>query len=145
MDLDEPFHIMMKFCRSKNTNSYKMIKKCMEDRELIVSPKDICLGKDETHTKFVIYRTIMNEDLAVHPVYLKGCLIPDYKRVYFSRLRLLSHNLMSEKGRWNRTPANDHVCICNNVSVQDERHILFSCSMTQNIRGRFRRRLNLRR
>ena len=144
-DMEEPFHIMMEICKRKNTNSYKMIKKCIDDRVTdVLSPKDICLGKDDTHTKFVIYRTVMNEGLSVHPVYMKGCLVPDYKRVYFTRLRLLSHNLMSEKGRWSRTPANERVCQCNNFSVQDEQHILLVCPKTQNIRHKFAQKLHLR-
>ena len=104
------------------------------------------MGKDDSHTKFVIYRTLMNTNLsAVHPIYMRGCLVPDYKCVSFTRLRLTSHNLMSEKGRWSRTPSNERVCSCDKVSVQNESHILLMCPLTQNIRGLYMRKLNLHR
>ena len=123
IDMEEPVHIMMEICKRKNINSYKMIQNCLNND--IVSgmqPRDICLNKDESHTKFMIYRSVMNVDLSVHPVYRKGCSVPDYQRVAFSRLRLTSHSLISEKGRWSRTPSNKRVCPCDGRSVQDEHH-----------------------
>ena len=60
------------------------------------SPRDICLNKDDTHTKFVVYRSIMNEGLSLHPVYSKHCIVPDYQRVMFTRLRLTSHSHFRE-------------------------------------------------
>ena len=41
---------------------------------------------------------MMNYDFSVHPVYTKESRISDYQRVVFTRFRLTSHSLASEKG-----------------------------------------------
>lgn len=143
-DDQEPLNIMMEISRRHNTKSYRMIINSINDNDNSnISPRDICLGKDETHTKFVIYRSIMNPNLSVHPVYLKGSLVPDYLRISFTRLRLTSHNLQSEKGRWSRTPPNRRVCSCDRISVQDEHHALLKCPRTHDIRRRYNNMLSL--
>ena len=91
--MEEPFHIMMEISRIHNTKSYNMIINSLNDNAVTnPTPIEICLNKDDRHTKFVIYRSIMNVDLSVHPVYKRNCLLPDYQRVSFTRLRLISHN-----------------------------------------------------
>ena len=135
---------MMEICKRKNINSYKMIQNCLNND--IVSgmqPRDICLNKDESHTKFMIYRSVMNVDLSVHPVYRKGCSVPDYQRVAFSRLRLTSHSLISEKGRWSRTRSDKRACPCDGRSVQDEHHALLACPRTSDIRRRYTSTLHI--
>ena len=86
----------------------------------------------------------MNVDLSLHPVYVKGCSVPDYQRVMFTRQRLTSHNLISEKGRWSRTSPDKRVCPCDGRSVQDEHHALLVCSRTPDIRRRYTDTLQLR-
>ena len=111
-DLEEPMHILMKLCKDHN-GAYNLMMKSltqMEDSDLL---KQICRNKEDCHTKFVIYRTLMNPELTKHPVYkYQKHYIPDYQRVALTRLRLTSHNLQSERGRWNRTPSNKRVCKC---------------------------------
>ena len=69
---DEPFHIMMQICRLRETTPYRMLMKSLDgDCENGVSPKDISVNKSYQHTKFVIYRSMMNVDFSVHPVYTK--------------------------------------------------------------------------
>ena len=102
-----------------------------------MQPKEVCLNKDNTHTKFVLYRSVMNNDLSIHNIYKRDCCVPDYQRVEFTRLRLISHNLRSEKGRWSRTPTNERVCQCDGTSVQDEGHALLTCHMPSNLRRRY--------
>ena len=68
----------------QNTNSYKMIINSMSNS--------------------------VDNGLPLHPVYLKGCSVPDYQRVISTRLRLTSDNLISEKGRWSRTSPDKRVC-----------------------------------
>ena len=99
-DKEEPFHVMLEICRLRNTGSYRMLMNSLNDLcDNGPSPKDICLGKNDNHTKFVIYRSVMNDELSVHPIYRKPSRIPDYQRVVFTRFRLTSHSLASEKGR----------------------------------------------
>ena len=85
----------------------------------------------------------MNVDMSVHPVYTRNCLVPDYERAAFTRLRLSSHNLISEKGRWSRIPPNLRICPCDKISVQDEKHAILECSITLEFRRRYMDKLSL--
>ena len=145
-DMDEPFHIMMEICKNIKSKSFNIIERCINNYENSsnISPRDICLNKPDTCTKFVLYRSIMNSDLSVHPVYRKGCLVPDFQRVVFTRLRLTSHSLISEKGRWSRTPADMRVCPCDRTSVQNEFHALLRCPWTAEVRREYKDKLNIK-
>ncbi|KAK7028015.1 hypothetical protein SK128_012938 [Halocaridina rubra] len=60
--------------------------------------------KPDTASKFVNYRSELNSGLDVHKIYKKSVYIPDYLRVSFTRLKLMSHTLKIETGRWSRLP-----------------------------------------
>ena len=86
--------------------------------------------RNETSTRFTSYIQI-NPSLSTHPLYTqKFPLIPDYLRTDFTRLRLSSHRLMIEKGRWSRTPREDRLCSCG--LIQDEHHIVV-CTLNEQI------------
>ena len=57
-------------------------------------------------------------------------------RYAFTRLRVASHRLEIEAGRWhktNRTPAEERKCVnCN--SLEDEFHFVLECSLYQDLR-----------
>lgn len=61
-------------------------------------------------TKLTTYKTDMNPNMEVHPVYKTRCFVPDYKLEYFTRLLLMSHKLWMEVGSWSRTPREQNVC-----------------------------------
>jgi len=84
-------------------------------------------------SKFITYLSL-NPELSVHPVYSNNVLhvIPEFKRITFSRLRLSAHNLKIETGRWNRTPRENRLCECG--EIQTESHILTSCPLTEPLR-----------
>ena len=73
----------------------------------------------------------------MHEVYRKSVYVPDYLRVCLTRLRLMSHNLKIETGRWSRLPREDRVCQCDRISVQDEKHVLLDCPMSAQVRRRY--------
>ena len=83
------------------------------------------------------YNTDLNPLLSVHNVYKSNVYIPDYQRESFSRLRLMSHSLRIETGRWSRTPRQDRVCVCDGIQVQTERHVLLECPLSEHLRGRY--------
>ena len=59
------------------------------------------------------------------------------KRQYVTRLRVSSHNLYIEKGRYVRPkiPANQRFCqFCNNKSIDDEIHFVTSCKLNSELR-----------
>ena len=60
--------------------------------------------------------------------YLK--LIVNYKiRRAITKLRISSHNLPIEQGRYNRIPHNERICkLCNKSKIGDEKHYIMDCS-----------------
>ena len=81
-----------------------------------------------------------NPDFEVHPLYKvtdsKSC-VKDNLRITFTRIRLCSHSLRSETGRWNRVPADQRFCPhCHDQSIQNEEHLL-QCRATLPIRSMY--------
>ena len=59
-------------------------------------------------------------------------------RTAFTRLRVMSHDLRIETGRWSRTPRELRVCNSDSQSVQSEIHVLIECPMSRSKRQKFR-------
>ena len=51
--------------------------------------------------------------------------IPEFVRIYITRLRLSSHTLKIETGRWSRIPRDSRLCDCQ--KIQTESHIIEDC------------------
>ena len=80
----------------------------------------------------------LNPDLESPTVYRnQNLLIPEHYRIAYTRLRLSSHHLRIETGRWSRMPRERRLCQCG--SVQDEIHVVLHCPLLQNIRDGFPR------
>ena len=87
-----------------------------------------------TGTRMTTYRQI-NSELNKHRVY-ELPNIPDTVRVDFTRLRLSSHYLRIETGRWTRLARHERTCICG--EIQTEEHVLCYCPETADIRAAYR-------
>lgn len=48
----------------------------------------------------------------------------------FTRLRLMSHSLRIEVGRWSRTQCDQRVCPCDGIHMQTEEHALLHCLLS---------------
>ena len=136
-DIDEtPLSIVYKMCESKGTTGYRYIKYLL-DNEITDTLEELKLRfENETGSKAVKYKEI-NPDMKIHPVYNTKNYIDERKRVVFTRFRVSSHSLKIETGRWARIRPEDRVCDCDRGGVQDERHVVFDCSKTQDVRGKF--------
>ena len=75
----------------------------------------------------------MNPDLVVHPIYSSSDIVEDDFRIAFTRLRLSSHRLRIETGRWARIPQELRLCQCG-LAVQTEKHVLTECALVGDIR-----------
>ena len=75
----------------------------------------------------------LNSHLSRHPMYSAN--IPEHERVAFTRLRLGSHWLKIETGRWSRIPEAERLCKCG--SVQNEKHVLLNCPESSLLRKLF--------
>ena len=139
-DVEEPFIHIYRLCQANNTPSYKYIQKSLEydiDLNPFVNLISGIREKALEGSKFNTYMYELNVPLNFHPIYSANVFVPDYLRQSFSRLRLMSHNLMIETGRWSRIPRVARVCQCNNTAIQSENHVLIECSLTQNLRLRY--------
>eukprot|EP00914_Ancora_sagittata_P031374 GHVO01063438.1.p1 GENE.GHVO01063438.1~~GHVO01063438.1.p1 ORF type:complete len:213 (+),score=13.40 GHVO01063438.1:371-1009(+) len=85
-------------------------------------------------TKFITYRTLFNPDLTLYEMYVNPA-IPEHQRRVATKVRLSSHNLAIERGRWARKPCEERLCTCGDV--QDEAHIASNCPTTEPIRARY--------
>jgi len=85
-----------------------------------------------TKSKLLAY-CAMNPQLSIHPIYKRSNnLIPEHQRQAFTRLRLVSHKLRIETGRWARIPREQRLCSCGDI--QTEEHVICHCRISQNIR-----------
>ena len=102
-------------------------------RELMTS----CRQNAATSSRYQTYLNL-NPELETHPVYLR--YMPDVEerlRYSFTRLRLSSHELRVETGRWSRTPRCQRLCSCDLNVTQDEAHVFFVCPLTSHIRVQY--------
>ncbi|MPC58643.1 hypothetical protein E2C01_052650 [Portunus trituberculatus] len=81
--------------------------------------------------------SIHHPNMTVQPVYKTRSFVPDYKGESFTRLRLMSHNLRVEVGRWSRTLREQRVCQCDGMQVQTEKHVLIECPLSAHCRDRY--------
>ena len=138
-DMEEPFQKVYEMCKSKNTPGFRFLQKTANGHQNDESlEKYINIVKNSLQTKLVSYKTEFNPELNVHKIYGKTVYIPDYLRTSFSRLRVMSHRLRVETGRWSRTERMNRVCHCNGTSVQDESHVMLVCSFSAHLRTEFR-------
>ena len=69
-------------------------------------------------------------------------ILPNQLRNYISRIRLSSHALRIETGRYgvNRVDRNQRLClICNENDIEDEFHFIFVCNRYDRIRNLYLR------
>ena len=89
--------------------------------------------KEANTTKAMTYRSI-NPNLSVHPIYLeKISPVKEHYRVATTRLRLSSHYLRIETGRWSRVPREQRMCNCGE-DIQTECHAMLTCPLTNDLR-----------
>ena len=106
--IDDPLIFAMDLTRERNVKLYDVIQQLLLPDHIGNALRDLrtkCWTSEGS--KFKTYVQI-NPDLEVHKTYTK-CIqldlpIPEYTRVAFSRMRLSSHRLRIETGRWARIP-----------------------------------------
>ena len=89
----------------------------------------------ERGTKAETYR-LLNPELKVHPVYTTKEYVDERARISFTQLRLSSHSLKVETGRWSRIAREERLCQCGG-SIEDEEHVLLRCPKTNDAREKF--------
>ena len=123
------------------SDSGKILKKLMDtppEYDFAVASlndmKQRVLSSSRTRHEFYSH---INPSMSLSYVYTPLSTIPEYQRIAFTRLRLMSHRLRIETGRWTRpkTPLERRLCKCG--SVQTEEHALLNCPLTAHLRSDF--------
>lgn len=65
--------------------------------------------------------------------FLQSTTIQEPDRIAVTRLRVGSHYLRIETGRWSRTPPDQRTCSCN-TGIQNEQHVLLECPRSHDLR-----------
>ena len=77
--------------------------------------------------------SIMNQ-MSLCPIYCNRSFVPEFPRLAVTRLRLSSHYLRIETGRWSRLPQENRLCKCG--QCQTEEHVLLNCKLTESLRSK---------
>lgn len=140
-DPEQPFNFVYAMCRYENTPDYRLLSnELRQNGELNSSDKisNFLRERSANANKFNTYVSDFNPSLSVHKVYSTDMYVPDFHRTAFTRVRLMSHNLQVETGRWSRIPAHLRTCPRDDTSVQTEEHELISCPLSERCRNRYR-------
>ena len=127
-----PLQKVYKICEDKQSRGFRFL------RDLVAHNDEHIVADSLTNaggTKAETYRRI-NPKLEAHEVYRTHEYIDERARMSFTKLRLSSHNLKVETGRWSRIPHDDRLCDCGE-GVEDEEHVLLLCPKTEFARQKF--------
>ena len=133
---DDPFCFAMELTRHSNRTLSRYIEDILVSNDQVADSLVTLNDKvrNSSCTKFVTYREI-NPRLSVHEVYdrrMNVNFINETFRLAFTRMRLSSHNLKIETGRWTREPRGRCVYACG--QIQDEKHVIQFCPLTEHYR-----------
>ena len=133
---ETPLKRIFRICEQKRTRGYRYMFDQLTPVE--TQPDQAPLSQiflNERGSKAESYR-LLNPTLKVHPVYTSHDYIDERARVTFTKMRLSSHSLKIETGRWSRIPRDDRLCGCGEA-IQDEEHVLLRCPKTDFAREKF--------
>ena len=131
-----PAHFAVNLARQAETSAGKCINSLLQgtaNRFGVVNLEDLKsrITESESTRRKTYYE--LNPHLSRHRMYKEN--VPEHMRIAFTRIRVGSHKLKIETGRWARIPTEERLCECG--AVQTERHVLLSCPITEHLRGFF--------
>jgi hypothetical protein len=138
-----PISKAIAIAKSGNTKANKIIDLCLESYSNIVTVdmENIRMRVIQSETsRRVTYRSL-NPNLSVHSIYGSANKLPEYLRKAITRVRLGSHRLKIETGRWSRIPVDQRLCSCG-LAIQSEEHVLLTCNLTNKLRKKTYSNLN---
>ena len=134
---EDPLMHTIELVKNSQTSSWKYIEQCLnENSNLVIDSirrtQDTIREKAQSRSKFAAY-LILNPSLECPPLY--DGRIPEHMRIEISRLRLISHNLKIETGRWSRIEQHRRLCQCG--EIQTEQHVVETCTITEQVREKY--------
>ncbi len=125
MDLeDDPLGFALRLVEREDPQMWRNIQRVLatEDHNKTETDHIKQTASQDTRSRVITYCKL-NPGHAVHALYNQTqSYIPDSLRISLTRLRLSSHRLRIELGRWSKTPRPGRLCSCG--LLQDEEHIL---------------------
>ena len=133
---DDPFVSIWNICCAAQTRGAKYLQSVMarnDHLEVDIRQRKHVINMSD-RTKFRTYANT-NSETSVHPMYTNvSVTINEHDRIAASRLRLSSHSLAIETGRWSRVARERRLCSCG--EVQTEEHVVCHCPRTIHVRER---------
>ncbi|ELU18775.1 hypothetical protein CAPTEDRAFT_218505 [Capitella teleta] len=129
---DNPFWFVYTKCQKKNTPCASYVQALetfdFEEEHDKLRRKTRCT----TRMKFQTFCKVINPSLTKHTMYCNHDVL-EQKRIATTRLRLSSHNLAIERGRWLQKPREERLCSTCHV-IQHEQHALKDCTLNTEAR-----------
>ena len=117
----------------KRTPAGKIIQSLLQHGDYISpSVENLALNVNSNPTSRRLLYLSVNPSLSKCCVYDRNVFVPEHMRISFTRLRVSSHRLRSETGRWSRIPMAERKCPCG--VIQSEEHVLLTCPLTAELR-----------
>ena len=134
--LGSPAHFVMNLARQAGTQAAKYIDAIMQRQPgyfRATSLEALRSRISESASSRRLTYCEFNPAFTLHRVYAEN--IPEYLRVALTRIRLGSHRLKIETGRWSRIPREERLCSCG--VVQSEKHVLLHCPLAESIKEHY--------
>ena len=116
---DDPFMFVFNLCSAANTPCARYIHTIVDSNGNYI-PKDLDNIKTRVRasirTKFITY-CVLNPDLTVNNIYKDS--VNELRRIKTSQLRLSSHTLAIETGRWSRQARELRLCTCGHMQTEE--------------------------
>ena len=134
---EDPLAYALELTRTRNVKLFNYISGVAQNCSYISAARQALHARISAsdRTRYQTYLSL-NPGLTVHQVYERqrgtDYYIPEHLRMSFTRMRLSSHRLRIETGRWARISRAQRLCQCG--AVQDEAHVLLSCPVTFHLR-----------
>ena len=140
---DDPFMAVWNLCSKANTKGARYLRDIMSHADHTKLDLESRRQKilNSTRTKSLTYVNL-NPELSVY-VGLQGCRPTGMQTPWSpntrgtTRLRLSSHNLAIEKGRWSRIPRELRLCSCGSIQCEEHVTCICFCERTMHIRARY--------
>ena len=92
------------------------------------------LNEIQTSSKCMLYKQVV-DDISLK-FYLSKNIPPHYKKS-ITKLRLLSLNLETERGRYYKIERNNRICKHRKIDIEDEYHFMLICPLFQEFRKKY--------
>lgn len=136
---DDPLALAIRTVIESNTIISRLVSDYIlrEADGLDMAMRDIVAGIQASESSRRMTYKDINPSFDINFVYKERHTINEHHRLSFTRFRVSGHSLAIETGRWNRRgrgrlPPEERLCVCGDV--QDERHVIQSCPLTNHLR-----------